>query len=866
MSKYGLKIKNIQAGSLYDVNLGVRDNLDSKDAMLTNSLFLDFLKENGLTVWKEESTRDVICIDFSYGSRSYDEEIKHLNGLLKTFTDKMQQDPNAEPKLRKVQELIQFTNDNRDKFVKKSAQQIRVEYYINGVPVTYHTHNKKGKIVKSETINYRMLFRTPGKAKKGSCMFIREELYDIAKDFLQMGIKMSYENAPIVEMGAYSSLVTSTIVDKICIPPERILVMKDVDSFFNTKVISVETDANKQCHAVPIDNYRVKNTLFDGQALIDSSIFPEWGEGYILLRQHFTKMAAFNSHIQKFFQDYFGERYETATVKDMFGREVRVKDILMVTTDNAMKWLKFDISFDYWANKVRQNGSMFGIVKTAHASKLGDVQRMSYQMINALDMDAMPDVVRCSVDYIEKLKTDNEVFLDYLRANVNFSNDYEVLIALVEQDPEFARCDYFRNRKKHIIEAYTLNFKTGKIIQNADNLVIVGSPFAMLLCAAGDSADNDNTFCEESGTIQCYTERFSDGEYLAEFRNPFNSKNNMGYLHNVYHPNFSKYFDFGPQIIAINMIHTDFQDRNNGSDQDSDSLYVTNQPEIVACAKKYYQEYPTIVNNIPKEKNTYQNEMVNYAIIDNNLAAAQLAIGESSNLAQICLTYTYNFNDQKYSDYVCILSVLAQVAIDNAKRRFDIDLTNEIRRIKHDMDIKNNGYPIFWTLIRSNFNGSRVNRNLICPMNYLYAIKLKKYRSPYSTLPISDFYMKYDLNVNRKTNKKVEELIEKYSLDLFNYNISDDDENYILLRSDFDNLIDDIRKTYLSKNYLGMMSWLINRAFCITSGVRARQAVIQSTIDTNKSILLKILYSVNPDCLLRCFSGNLLKDSSNDKR
>ena len=89
MSKYGLKIKNIQAGSLYDVNLGVRDNLDSKDAMLTNSLFLDFLKENGLTVWKEESTRDVICIDFSYGSRSYDEEIKHLNGLLKTFTDKI---------------------------------------------------------------------------------------------------------------------------------------------------------------------------------------------------------------------------------------------------------------------------------------------------------------------------------------------------------------------------------------------------------------------------------------------------------------------------------------------------------------------------------------------------------------------------------------------------------------------------------------------------------------------------------------------------------------------------------------------------------------------------------------------------------
>ena len=33
-----------------------------------------------------------------------------------------------------------------------------------------------------------------------------------------------------------------------------------------------------------------------------------------------------------------------------------------------------------------------------------------------------------------------------------------------------------------------------------------------------------------------------------------------------------------------------------------------------------------------------------------------------------------------------------QVAIDNAKRRFDIDLTEEISRIKEDMNIKENGF------------------------------------------------------------------------------------------------------------------------------------------------------------------------------
>ena len=65
------------------------------------------------------------------------------------------------------------------------------------------------------------------------------------------------------------------------------------------------------------------------------------------------------------------------------------------------------------------------------------------------------------------------------------------------------------------------------------------------------------------------------------------------------------------------------------------------------------------MNNIPKSKNKYDNTMLNHALIDNKLASAQLAIGESSNLAQLALSYSYNFDDQKYNDYVCILSVVA---------------------------------------------------------------------------------------------------------------------------------------------------------------------------------------------------------------
>lgn len=652
MGKYGLRIHNYSAGSIYEYNLGVRDHYDYQKAMLTNSLFLDFLYENGLDVWKDEATRDVICIQFNYGSSSYDEQVKRLRKAMKNAGE-------DEARIAKIHEMQERLQENKDKCKHVTVQSIRDEFYTNGVDIEYIVRNKSGNVAKKDVIHYKMLYRTPGKAKSGDCVFINEKLYDKARDFLYMGIKLPEQNAPIVEIGAYSSLITSSIVGRIEIDPKNILILNDVDAFFETDVISIETDEDKHCHAKTIQNYRLKNTLFDGQALIDTSIFPSWGDGYILLRHHFTKMAAFHANIQQFFKDYYGDEYESAQVTDMWGNKHYAKDIQLITTDNAIKWTKFQVSYDYWCKKVNENGNLFGIVKTAHQSKLGSVQRMSYQMINALDLDIMPNVVKTSKDYVSLLQSDNEAFLDYLRHNQNFSNDFEVLIALCEQDPSFAYSEYFRSRKYKILETYINNMKSGKLIQNADNLVIVGSPYAMLLHAVGEDVYKDDTFAVEETATQCFTERFADGEYLAEFRSPFNARNNLGYLHNVYHEKFFRYFNFGKQIIAVNMIGTDMQDRNNGQDMDSDSIYTTNQPDIVAHAKYCVGHYPTIVNNIPKEKNHYNSTLLDFSTVDNNLAAANMAIGESSNLAQLCLSYTYNFEDQKYKDYACILSVLA---------------------------------------------------------------------------------------------------------------------------------------------------------------------------------------------------------------
>lgn len=859
MGKFGLKIKNVEAAVLYEHNKGIRPYCDFTDAMLSNSLLLDFLKGIGLDVYKDKSTRDVICVKFGFGCASYKDQVAKVRKKLKKCE--------SESKVANLESMLDKIEANKHLYEKISVDDLRLMFYRDGVQITYPSQ-KKGEA--DITIHYRMLYRTTGKAKDGSAMFINDRLYDKALDWIRMGIELPEDNAPIVEISAYSSLSASSIIDRINIDPDEILVLKDVDSFFETKAVTIDLDEDHHCVANLQERFRLKNTLFDGQALIDASIFPSWGDGYLLLRHHFCKMAAFHANIQDFFKDWFKDEYDEAVLTDMFGRTVKASKVKLITTDNAMKWLKFNVSFDYWAEKVRANGSLFGIVKTAHASKIGELQRMSYQMVNALDLSLMDEIIRESDDYIFKLRNDDQFFIEFLRQNENYCNDYQVLRALTENDDAFINSEYFKERRTRAIQEYLLRFKNGRLLQNADNLVIVGSPYAMLLHSVGADPMRDPTFAQEDGVIQCWTERFEDGEYLAEFRSPFNSRNNLGHLHNVQHSLLDRYINIGKQCIAVNMIETDFQSRNNGSDMDSDSIYVTNQPQIVECARRFVTQFPTIENRIPKDTNRYSSSIEDFAKVDNLLAKANSAIGESSNLAQLALTYTYNYPDRKYLDYVAILSVLAQVAIDNSKRRYDIDLTEEIKRIKKDMNVAEHGYPYFWFMIKrkSRFaiagakeekkTMKNLNPSLVCPMNYICDYSFSKKLHPNKTLPLSDFFVKFDSNKEKmgRKSKKVEKLIEKYAICLFNARQNDDDEiHHDLLEEKFEELIEDIQSINISNNYLGLMSYLIDRAMVITPSMKGRKnGNCQSNLWRNRPLLLKVLYRINPEGLLSCFS------------
>lgn len=818
ISKHGIKIRNISAGSLYETNLGIRDFFISKEATLDNSLFYFFLKNNGLQVHKKadsgnrssqkESTLDIVCLDFDFGSPSYETEVKKLTDLLNTDL--------SEEAEKRLEEILQKVHSQKDLYIPKKRNEIRDQFYNEGVDIG--------------NIHYKMLFRTSAKAKLGKAIFINSRLYDQAYDWLTMGLgkKMPHNNAKIVELSAYAPLTTSTIIDTIPIPANDILILKDRLSVFRTTANIVKatgyTDKNgkktKKCVVVQTET-DVENNVWDGMGIIESSLLPGYINGMALLRNHFFKMCGMRGHITRFFQDWCRENgldYETYQVQDMFGEWHYVKDIKVITTDHSIKWMKFtDLmggtprsAYTYWLNRIHADGDLWGVVKTDHPSKLGTFQQLSYQMVNSLPCtkEDMKKIAQTSVDYVHLLKNNNDAFEQFLRKNANEYNHYEMLADLYAQNHEFGNCRWFRNEKSDVLKTYIKRLRKGKIVISGDNLTVFGNPYAFLLYSVGGDWQKDHTLKPEKNCIQCFTTRFGNDQYLAAFRNPHNSPNNVCYMHNVYSKELETYFEFSPNIVAINCIGTDIQARANGMDEDSDFMLFTDHPTVVECAKKCSIEYPTIVNALQENPIAYRNISSDYAKIDHKLSGSQMGIGWSSNLAQLAMTYYWTEKTKdnpdkakmkELYDIFVILSVIAQILIDGCKREYEIDGEAEIKRIsklpcmtpmkQSEMPCKNGSakftkcdLPLFMKYIKEikySSNGkplssdivkketarfyNRIDPALQCPMNWLEeCLDLIPGASTRAAIPTAHFFIKMEGSANRRQVSKVQSLIMEY--------------------------------------------------------------------------------------------------------
>lgn len=713
MGNKAIRIKSIQANRVYQVNNGyactdskgkVRDcKLTFGEAVINDGIFLQYMREHGVKA-RNGSSQDFIVMKFKYNVPADDEHEDEI-----------------------------------------STSELRKMYYENGCEITYNTYDKHaGDVIASKTIKYKMLYRTPGKAKEGSCVFIREDLLRPARKYLTMNLykKMPEEGAKIVEMSAYSTLITASATDYIHISLENMLIVEDKKVATELPALAVKVDDEKHCFVQEHERYPIENVLWDGMGLIDESIFPEDMEGFIYCRSHFFKSCLFRGNIQQYFKDYYKSEYENATVTDMFGNVMKVSDIKVIVTDNSIKWLKFkDLmggtpkkAYAYYKKFMVRDGEQFAIVKSAHKSKYGNLQRSSYQINNSLpatNPEVLRRIAQTSIDYYDDMIKDTDAFINHLRMNTSCYSIDRILVALYEWNPDIQYTEFFKEKKSDILCKFKRKrLMMGKLLQEGDNLIICGNPISLLMLVTGQDYLQEGCFTSRRDGIECYTTRFEDSECLAGFRSPHNSPNNIVHLINRYSEPIQKYFPkLGDNVIIINGIGTDVQSRLNGQDLDSDSCFATNQPDIVELAKKAYVEYHTIVNEIPlKGTSVYRKDMTSYAVMDNKIAAGQDDVGSSSNVAQLALSYYYDLmhhtgeQNKELRDVFVICSVLAQAAIDACKRIPDVSVSDELRRLKRvaqDINSNNNElcgrtekvrYPVFYAEIQCEKQKKKVER------------------------------------------------------------------------------------------------------------------------------------------------------------
>ena len=472
-----------------------------------------------------------------------------------------------------------------------------------------------------------------------------------------------------------------------------------------------------------------------------------------------------------------------------------------------------------------------------------------------------------------------------------------MLADLYNQNHDFGNSTFFREEKRKIIFDYVYKMRKGKILVNGDNLTVCGNPYGLLLYSVGEDFTKDDTLQKETGCVQCYTTRFNNGEYLAAFRNPHNSPNNICYLHNVYSEKIERYFNFSQNILAVNCIETDIQDRANGMDEDSDFMLVTNQKNMVKYAEICCVDFPTVVNGLKESGITYKNTKTDYANMDNKFSNSRMAIGYSSNLAQLAMTYYWtelqkeNPNKvrlQELYDNFIILSVLAQVVIDGCKREYEIDGNKEIERISkmNCMTIKKSyinddgkikyrkqDFPEFMKYTREiqyTKDGKelpyeeieeskdklkkRINDTLICPMNWLeYWIDKIQNIPSINTTPTSDFFIKMNGNANRRQMSKIMDIIIDYDNCVKNAKLSNIDEDLYLftILNKSSEVIKELEKVKI-KN-ITTVNRLIEIALGISSEVGASKNRNYNPLKYTRKIL-NLLYKIDKNRFLLNFS------------
>ncbi len=553
-------------------------------------------------------------------------------------------------------------------------------------------------------IHYVRYKRSAGSSREGKCLFIDERLYKAMDKWSCCGLKAQTD---LASWESYKALSLSSIKGTVDIPLDGILFVPDYKSVFTEEVISVELKDGKL--VAEQKQTEISNDIWDGESLLDESVFEK---GYadkhmLLLRNKFFKSCAFRTKLQKWIKD------KNITLDDLKTRgytlATDVSQIVMVTTPNSLKYLKFAGGFTEknirkWIESVDNS---FGVVKWDKGTRFfhGDMVQSSYQLLNTLGIDEAQaeELLKPSFDYISLVRNDVE-FMRY-----HFSDAYarekdgeekktpdglaeraDVIFRLLFSCSFFDCTALYANFRDDVVSGLKSNLRRGHILLNGTNATLFGNGPELLKYIAGEQITS------ELKKGQIHSKRFANGAKLLCARSPHITMGNLYCVENNLDGDIWNYFDLGKNIVCVNAIGENIQQRLNGCDYDSDAMLITDDKLLVEAAEKHKEHFKVPVCGIPSMSKNGQT----LAELDHD--TSENKIGEIVNLSQKLNSIIWNEIHhgapvekifEIYND-VCKLAVLSGLEIDKAKRAYDnVNVGKELSALRKKY---NRPAPIFF--------------------------------------------------------------------------------------------------------------------------------------------------------------------------
>lgn len=678
---------------------------------------------------KKKYTLSVININFSYSYKEFNQQGKNTYVRAGydlrdcTFTDGV---------CVKDEQLVAIQTNVE--VAKPINPQLLENYFIyaNGcyaqvgnIPVIMNKRDLRRYLYENGFVcdgnHYVRYKRSSGSARVGKCLFVNEAVAKRMERWDKCGLSVK-EGDPIdlAAWEAYISLPMSSIIDTMVIPKESILVVDDAESVFTEKVVSVRDENGKL--TAGIQDHEIHNTIWDGESLMDYSMFGKYcDKGMLLLRNRFFKTCAFNTNIQKWFSDYgiteIGQLNGFTLATD-------IKQIKLITTPSSIKYLKFG-TLDKWLENIEET---FGIVKYEKETHYfdGRMVQCHYQLINTLDLkeNEIQALLKDSLEYAAALRNDPDVLRYHIGYAVKtpeeeaelhpYKTKNDIVFKLLGINSKFTKTKLYKGFRDAIVKGYIKNLKRGHLLIDGNYSTLLGNGVELLQQAIG--VFNGKSIIP---TNAIHSKRFEYGRRLLGSRSPHICAGNVLLAENVESSLIDTYFNLTNEIVYINSIGSNIFQKLNGADLDSDTMLITDNPILIEVAQRREGEFlvPTNFVEAKKKQRYYDDENKS----DLDVRTSVNKIGEIVNLSQLLNSMYWERSDcsdkewldELYLD-ICKLAVLSNIEIDKAKKEFTIDSVKEIEALKskyrqqeNDKQVK----PMFFKTITTE-NGYTLSDNI----------------------------------------------------------------------------------------------------------------------------------------------------------